>query len=157
VYGYGVTSRQSKLQCGDERCPQFQHCEGRQEFLDLYPESLTPEAYVDALYAHAGVTPSSAERLAAIGEFNNPTGARARVLRRVAESNAIHNGEFTRGFVLTEYFGYLKRNPADSPDYSLDGFDFWLTKLNAFNGDYRRAEMVKAFISSIEYRQRFGP
>jgi len=37
------------------------------------------------------------------------------------------------------------------------GYDFWLTKLNQFNGDYIKAEMVKAFLSSIEYRQRFGP
>ena len=36
------------------------------------------------------------------------------------------------------------------------GFAFWLKKLNDFNGDYRRAEMVKAFINSAEYRQRFG-
>jgi hypothetical protein len=26
-----------------------------------------------------------------------------------------------------------------------------------FNGNYINAEMVKAFLSSIEYRQRFGP
>jgi hypothetical protein len=31
-----------------------------------------------------------------------------------------------------------------------------LSKLNQFGGDFRRAEMVKAFISSTEYRQRFG-
>jgi hypothetical protein len=37
------------------------------------------------------------------------------------------------------------------------GYDFWLTKLNQFNGNYIDAEMVKAFITSIEYRQRFGP
>ena len=37
------------------------------------------------------------------------------------------------------------------------GFDFWLQKLNQFNGDYINAEMVKAFITSGEYRQRFGP
>jgi len=37
------------------------------------------------------------------------------------------------------------------------GFEFWLTKLNQFNGDYVAAEMVKASISSAEYRQRFGP
>ena len=37
------------------------------------------------------------------------------------------------------------------------GYDFWLTKLNQFNGNYINAEMVKAFITSIEYRQRFGP
>src|SRR5262245_34677613 len=34
--------------------------------------------------------------------------------------------------------------------------DFWLTKLNQFGGNYINPEMVKAFITSIEYRQRFG-
>jgi len=36
------------------------------------------------------------------------------------------------------------------------GYDFWLNKLNQFNGNYADAEMVKAFITSFEYRQRFG-
>ncbi len=36
------------------------------------------------------------------------------------------------------------------------GYDFWLNKLNQFNGNFVAAEMVKAFISSAEYRQRFG-
>lgn len=35
-------------------------------------------------------------------------------------------------------------------------YDFWLTKLNQFAGNYINAEMSKAFITSIEYRQRFG-
>jgi len=54
---------------------------------------------------------------------------------------------------------YLGRNPSDAPESTRDytGYDFWLTKLNQFNGDYIAAEMVKAFISSSEYRQRFGP
>jgi len=56
-----------------------------------------------------------------------------------------------------EYFGYLRRNPNDPPDNNFNGYDFWLNKLNQFNGDFLRAEMVKAFISSAEYRQRFGP
>jgi len=43
------------------------------------------------------------------------------------------------------------------PDSNLDGFIFWLAKLNQFNGNFEQAEMVKAFILSIEYRQRFGP
>ena len=55
-----------------------------------------------------------------------------------------------------QYFGYLRRNPNDLPNTNFDGFDFWLDKLNQF-GDYRRAEMVKAFISSTEYRNRLGP
>ena len=60
-------------------------------------------------------------------------------------------------FVLAEYIGYLRRNPDDPPDMNFDGFDFWLAKLNEFGGDFRRAEMVRAFLSSIEYRRRFGP
>lgn len=35
-------------------------------------------------------------------------------------------------------------------------YDFWLTKLNQFSGNFQKAEMVKAFINSIEYRRRFG-
>ena len=45
--------------------------------------------------------------------------------------------------------------PESTLDYT--GYDFWLTKLNQFNGNYVNAEVVKAFLSSIEYRQRFGP
>ena len=55
-----------------------------------------------------------------------------------------------------EYFGYLRRNPTDAPDTDDSGYQFWLQKLNSFNGDFRQAEMVRAFISSDEYRQRFG-
>jgi hypothetical protein len=56
-----------------------------------------------------------------------------------------------------QYFGYLRRNANDAPDTDFTGYDFWLTKLQQFNGDYINAEMVKAFITSIEYRNRFGP
>ena len=56
-----------------------------------------------------------------------------------------------------QYFGYLRRDPNAAPDTDHTGYDFWLTKLNDFNGNFINAEMVKAFISSIEYRQRFGP
>jgi len=41
-------------------------------------------------------------------------------------------------------------------NYGVVGCDFWLTKLNQFNGNFVAAEMVKAFINSTEYRQRFG-
>jgi hypothetical protein len=55
-----------------------------------------------------------------------------------------------------EYFAYLRRNPDEPPDNNLAGFVFWLNKLNSFNGDFVRSEMVKAFIRSSEYRSRFG-
>jgi len=35
--------------------------------------------------------------------------------------------------------------------------EFWLNKLTPFNGNFVQAEMVKAFITSAEYRSRFGP
>jgi len=50
----------------------------------------------------------------------------------------------------------LQRNSYDPPEATLNYsvYNFWLGKLNQFNGDFA-AEMVKAFISSSEYRQRF--
>jgi hypothetical protein len=128
----------------------------RPEFTTLYPTSLTPTQFVDALYAHAGITPSATERQAAIDEINNPSGARGRVLRRVADNSTLNSRETNRAFVLMEYFGYLRRNPDDPPDNNLNGYNFWLDKLNQFNGNFVDAEMVKAFITSPEYRQRFG-
>jgi hypothetical protein len=73
------------------------------------------------------------------------------VLRAVAEFDELKAAEFNRAFVLMQYFGYLRRDPDE------DGYNFWLGKLDEFNGDYIRAEMVKAFITSTEYRRRFGP
>ena len=82
---------------------------------------------------------------------------RAQVLRLIAESEFFRTDELNRAFVLMEYFGYLRRHPSDPPDNNLDGFNFWLNKLNQFNGNFVNAEMVKAFIKSTEYRGRFGP
>jgi hypothetical protein len=56
-----------------------------------------------------------------------------------------------------QYFGYLRRDPNSGQDTDHTGYDFWLTKLLEFNGNFVNAEMVKAFIVSAEYRQRFGP
>jgi hypothetical protein len=55
-----------------------------------------------------------------------------------------------------QYFGYLRRNPDDAPDTDYTGYDYWLRKLEQHGGNYVNAEMVKAFVWSSEYRQRFG-
>jgi hypothetical protein len=81
---------------------------------------------------------------------------RAQVLRAVADDQDLINAEFNRGFVLMQYFGFLRRNPDAAPDLDHSGYDFWLTKLNNFNGNYIEAEMVKAFLTSFEYRKRAG-
>ena len=132
----------------------------RSSFTSKYPTSTTPAAFVDALFANAGVTPSASERSTAIGEFAGAAdisnvAARARALRDVAENTTLVNAEFNRAFVLMQYFGYLRRDPNSGQDTDYTGYDFWLTKLNQFNGNYINAEMVKAFISSIEYNNRF--
>jgi hypothetical protein len=137
----------------------------RSRFASAYATSLTPTHFVDALYANAGVaSPPSAERSAAINEFGGAGNtadavARGRALRRVAENSTLEQQELNGAFVLMQYFGYLGRNPNDPPELGLnfDGYNFWLNKLNQFNGNFVEAEMVKAFITSGEYRQRFGP
>jgi len=133
----------------------------RSRFVSTYPTSMSSEQFVDALFANAGVTPSATDRAAAINEFafsatTEDLAARARALRRVAENSTLARQEFNRAFVLMQYFGYLRRNPNDAPDGNFVGYNFWLDKLNQFDGDFIDAEMVKAFLASDEYRQRFG-
>jgi len=126
-------------------------------FTSMYAAGLTADQFVDALFATAGVTPTAADRQAAINAFGGGgTAGRAAALRTVSDSDSLRGAEFSPSFVLTEYYGYLRRNPTDPPDNNDNGYQFWLTKLNNFNGDFRQAEMVKAFITSGEYRSRFG-
>jgi hypothetical protein len=135
----------------------------RPEFVGLYPTTDTPTQYVDKLYLHAGVMPGTPqERTDAIAEFGVATTAsdpkaRGRALWRITQNAAFDQREMNRCFVYMEYIGYLRRNPNDPPDSDFTGFDFWVNKLNLFNGDFFQAEMVKAFLSSAEYRRRFGP
>jgi len=134
----------------------------RSRFTAALPTTMTPAQFVDKLFLNAGVMPAASDRQAAINEFGSATNtsdvaARARALRRIAENPTLNSQEFNRAFVLMQYFGYLRRNPNDTPDSDYTGYDFWLAKLNQFNGNYNAAEMVKAFITSVEYRQRFGP
>jgi hypothetical protein len=140
----------------------FQDFVSRLRFSNAYPTTMSPADFVDVLFTKAAVTPSTTERAAAINEFGSAsdtadTVARGRALRRVAENSTLGQQEKNRAFVLMQYFGYLRRNPNDPPEQTLDfqGYDFWLNKLNQFNGNFVDAEMVKAFITSGEYRQRF--
>jgi hypothetical protein len=129
----------------------------RNRFTTAYPQSMTAGQFVDKLNDNAGTVLAVAERDQLVNELTALTKTRAQVLRAVAEDANLNTIEFNRAFVLMQYFGYLRRNPNDAPDSDYTGFDFWLGKLNQFNGDYINAEMVKAFIVSGEYRRRFGP
>jgi hypothetical protein len=128
----------------------------RPEFVSNYPATMTPAEYVDKLNAQAGGPLSQTDRDTLVAAMTAGQETRASVLRKVADTDAFKRAEFNRAFVLMQYFGYLRRNPNDSPDADFSGYDFWLSKLNQFGGNYVQAEMVKAFISSSEYRTRFG-
>jgi hypothetical protein len=129
----------------------------RPEFTESYPESLSPSEFVDMLNENTGLSLSAPERDALVEGLTNEELDRASVLRAVVEDGDFVQREFNHAFVLMEYFGYLRRNPDDSPDSDFTGYNFWLNKLNQFNGNFIRAEMVRSFLVSAEYRQRFGP
>jgi CSLREA domain-containing protein len=131
-------------------------------FITALPTTMTPAQFVDKLNQNAGNVLSPSDRTTAINLFGiaadtTNVSIREQVVRQIAEDPDLYNAEFNRAFVFTQYSGYLRRNPNDLPDSDYTGYEFWLNKLNQFNGDYIGAEMVKAFIASSEYRQRFGP
>ncbi|MCM3873043.1 MAG: pre-peptidase C-terminal domain-containing protein, partial [Pyrinomonadaceae bacterium] len=136
----------------------FNEFVGRPQFVAQFPGVQTPAQFVDALNANAQAL-SQAERDALVTDLQNGVKTRAQVLRAVAEDSTLVAAHFNKAFVLMQYFGYMRRNPNDAPEVTLDfqGYNFWLTKLNQFNGNFVNAEMVKAFIISSEYKQRFGP
>jgi hypothetical protein len=129
----------------------------RPRFLTAYPVSMPAAQFVDVLNTNAGGALSAAERDQLVTDLSMGTKTRAQILRAVAEDPNLFTAESNRAFVLAQYFGYLRRNPNDTPDADYTGYDFWLTKLNEFGGNFVNAEMVKAFITSGEYLQRFGP
>lgn len=124
-------------------------------FKSLY-DILNNSNYVNTLISNSAASFSQAEREAFVHSLNANTKSRAQVLRQIVDNQFFYNAEYNAAFVEMQYFGYLRRNPQDAPDNNLDGYNFWLNKLNEFGGDYRRAEMVKAFLVSTEYRRRFG-
>jgi hypothetical protein len=120
----------------------------RSAFRDAY-DSLSNDSYVDTLISHTGVNYTQSERDALVSGLAGNTLTRAGVLLRIAEDERFVSAKRNETFVMMEYFGYLRRDPDDS------GFQFWLNKLNQFGGNFEQAEMVKAFINSGEYRDRF--
>jgi len=133
----------------------------RQEYVELYPIVDSPATYVNKLYLHAlGRGATREETELGVNKFGtslsaSDSGARGRVLLRLTQSTDARD-EFNRAFVQMQYVGYLRRNPNQFPDSSFAGSDFWLEKLNSFNGNVIEAEMVNAFLASHEYRSRFG-
>ena len=120
------------------------------------PARSTAAEYVDALYATAGVTPTQRRPRRPSSAFGagGTAGRAGGAAGRWPSRSRLTGAEFNPAFVLMQYFGYL-RGPATRDRRR--GYNFWLAKLNQFNGDFVRAEMVKAFIASTEYRRALRP
>jgi hypothetical protein len=132
----------------------------KHEFLDAWVQradfraaydSLGNDGYVDALISHTGVKFTEVERNGLLEGLTSGTLSRAQVLQQVAQNERFVKAKFNEAFVRMQYFGYLRRDPDDS------GFHFWVNKLNEFEGNFERADMVKSFLVSGEYRDRFRP
>jgi hypothetical protein len=127
----------------------------RAEFTTQYPLTMSGEVYVDSLLRRAGETAGldlNAERARLLQLYQ--TGAtvsesRSLVLRSVVEAEAFKQTQYNAGFVLSEYFSYLGRNP------DRDGYEFWLNVLNAGDRNNYRG-MVCSFVTSAEYQLRFA-
>ena len=143
----------------------------RAEFMALFPASMTAEQFADKLFANAGALPTAAEREPVVAAYGvgNAQG-RAAALTASLDTGAVYNRLYNPGFVLVEYFGFLRRDPDDAPDTDMSGHDFWLGKMDSFTaagedarlepdafGRIKRSEMIRAFIVADEYRKRFGP
>ena len=111
--------------------------------------SMTSSQFVDAMFASMGVMPASAERDALVASLQNRTATRADVIEKIVDNEEFSRLEMNKAFVTMQYFGYLRRDPDPG------GYAVWLSKLEQHGGDFRRAEMVKTFLVSTEYRDRF--
>src|SRR5215510_1980262 len=86
-----------------------------------------------------------------VAALNSATLTRAQVLRQVAEDAFYTQREATRDMIALGFFGYLRRDP------DVSAFNLYLNTLNNQGGDINRSNIVRIFMTSSEYRQRFGP
>ena len=127
----------------------------RARFTAAYPSSMSPLDFVNALNGNAGNPLSPSERDILINELTSGAKTRAQVVRAVAEDPDLVSAEKNKAFVLMQYLGYLRRDPNSGPDTNYSGYEFWLQKLNSQGGDFHAAQMVRAFVTSLEYLNRF--
>ncbi len=126
----------------------------RPEFTSKYQANTTAESFVDALLqstqlsSGVDLSPQRDQYLRAYSGGSNMSQSRGLVLRALADEASLKQAEYNRAFVLTQYFGYLRREPDDS------GYNFWLNVLDSQPSNFRA--MVCAFITSSEYQDRFG-
>jgi hypothetical protein len=126
----------------------------RARFTNIYG-AMSNAAFVDALNTNSGNALDSGQRNNLVNQLNAATMTKAQVVRAVAEDPDLVSAEKNKAFVLMQYIGYLRRDPNAGQDTDYTGYEFWLQKLNQHGGDFHAAQMVRSFLVSIEYGNRF--
>ncbi|HEV2884274.1 MAG TPA: DUF4214 domain-containing protein [Pyrinomonadaceae bacterium] len=119
----------------------------RTDFLASFPNGMAPTAFVDGILQVAGITVANRNQIISDLSANNTPTGRAAALRAIVESPEEDLKEFNRAFVYMQYVGYLRRDPEEQ------GYNNWLNYLNA--NPQNQSEMIRGFVDSIEYRNRF--
>lgn len=129
---------------------------GRNAFLQKYPRSQGASEFVEALLLTTAMNSGvdlTPQRDSLVSLYDGTDAGRAGIIRWVAEATSLIDAEYNRAFVLTQYFGYLRRDPDQV------GYLFWLGQVNRLplrNLAIQHA-MVCSFITSNEYQRRFSP
>ena len=127
----------------------------RPEFAQKYGSATTAESFVDALIEtirqSAGVDLSEGREnlIAKYRTGSDLNQGRSLAIREAIENDAFKQATYNPSFVLTQYFGYLHRDPDQG------GYDFWLNVLNNREPNNYHG-MVCSFITSTEYQKRFS-
>jgi hypothetical protein len=139
----------------------------RPEFIARYPQTQDATAFITAILnvikRDSGADLAS-QFNALLGLYNgggNQVAGRAAVLNALADDNiqsnptnnrAFIDAEFNRVFVVTQYFGYLRRDP------DIAGLLFWIAEVNKFplRNIQIENEIVCSFVTSLEYQFRFS-
>ncbi len=121
----------------------------RPDFVARYPSSLTNAQYVDALLSNTGTVFPPGFRDQLVADLDMMIKTRAQVVRSIAEHPTFVLNDAKRDIVQLGFFGYLRR------DADTNTFNLVLNRLNAVTFDHVR-DAVRMFITTTEYRQRFG-
>ena len=127
----------------------------RPEFKRRYAAAMKSSEFVDAVLM--SVMQNSSVDLASIRTelialADDPVAGRASVLARVIGQQSVIDAQYYQAFILSHYFGYLRRDPDES------GYATWLTFIK--NKPLRDADTARSvtcgFLNSSEYQERFS-
>jgi hypothetical protein len=127
----------------------------RTEFKRRYPVTMKSSEFVDALLLslvqNTGVD-LSADRTELTSLADDAVGGRTAVLARLVNAESLSDAQYNQSFILSHYFGYLRRDPDES------GLATWMNfvKTRPLRDADTARSVTCGFLNSSEYQQRFG-